>query len=365
MLEEKDIRELSEVYDTKPTFLSIYLNLHDKNYKKFMEKREKEVSKILKKDRELHNVFEKNIESIKEHMKTMFLNKKGLAIFCNSEKDFLKAFQFPKSLGNLFVVDSSPYIRQIVCFLEEYENFCLILIDHSNARMFLISAAEIADKKEIHKDIFHHHKKGGFSQMRYQRIREGNILHFFKEAVEDISKMIKDEDVRRIIIAGPQVPKKQFMEHLTKDMQEKVIGFIETDIDTPQSELLKEAFGIFFEKEREEETEMVENLKNEILRDGLAVFGVKETMNALHTGKAEKILLNMGIKIRGWKCERCKVVEKGDVENCKYCNQKVYSVDVIEEIVEDAEKMGTEMEFIEPNETLEEIGGIGAFLRYK
>ena len=365
MLQEKEIRELSEVYDTKPTFLSIYLNLHDKNYKKFMEKREREVSKILKKDRELYNIFEKNLESVKEYMRNTALHKRGLAVFCSSEKNFFKAIQFPKSLGNLFVIDSSPYIRQVVCFLEEFESFCLILIDHSNARMFLISAAEVADKKVIHKDIFHNHKKGGFSQMRYQRIRDGKILHFFKEVIEDISKMLKEEDVRRIIIAGPQVPKKEFIDYLPKELSEKVIGFIETDIDTPDNELLKEAFGIFFKKERQEETEMVENLRSEILRDGLVTFGVKETLQALKEGKVEKVIVNMDTKIRGWKCERCKVVEIGDGQNCKYCNEKVYSVDVIEEIVEDAGKMGAEMEFIKPNETLEEIGNIGAFLRYK
>lgn len=365
MLQDKDLRELSEVFDTKPTFLSVYLNLKDNLDTKFMSRRERECSKILKSDRDLYHAFEKNLEAIKEYLDKTHLREKGVAIFSSKNKDFFRAFQIPITLENLFIVDTSPYLRPLALYLEEYENFCIILIDHSNARMFLVTASKITDTKEIHKDIFHHHKKGGFSQMRYQRIRDGKILHFFKEVVEDITKMLENENVRRIIIAGPQVPKKEFMEYLPKEFNEKVIGFIETDIDTHENELLKEAFSIFFEKEREEETELVDKLKSEVLKDGLATYGVNETLDALNQGKVEKILLNMGIKIRGWKCERCKVIEKGDAKTCKYCNQKVYSVDVIEEIVENAEMMRAEMEFIKPNEILEEMGGIGAFLRYK
>lgn len=364
MLKE-ELRELSEVFDTKPTFLSIYLNFENNLDTKFLERRERECSKILRNDRELKEAFEKNLKKIKEYLDRTYIHEKGVAIFSSQVNNFFKAYQIPIKLENLFVVDTSPYIRPLALYLEEYENFCIILIDHSNAKMFLVTASKVTDKKEIHKDIFHHHKKGGWSQMRYQRIRDGKILHFFKEVVEDITKMLENENVRRIIIAGPKVAKKEFLKYLPKELNEKIIGFFETDIDTPENELLKEAFSIFFDKEREEEKEMVDKLRNEVLKDGLATYGVNETLKALEQGKAEKILVNMGTKVRGWKCERCRVVEKGDAKTCKYCNLDVYTVDVIEEIVEEAQKMDCEMEFIKPNDVLEELGGIGAFLRYR
>jgi peptide subunit release factor 1 (eRF1) len=50
--------------------------------------------------------------------------------------------------------------------------------------------------------------------------------------------------------------------------------------------------------------------------------------------------------------------------NCYPCGKEVFTVDVIEEMIETVESMGTTLEFIKDNELLEELGGVAAFLRY-
>jgi hypothetical protein len=57
MLEEIDLRKLSDVSDTRPSFVSVYLDAKDDRAEKFLNKREKECLNALKKERDLKEIF--------------------------------------------------------------------------------------------------------------------------------------------------------------------------------------------------------------------------------------------------------------------------------------------------------------------
>ena len=200
--------------------------------------------------------------------------------------------------------------------------------------------------------------------MRFQRLRKGAIDHFFKEVVDYLVGFLEKENVRRIVIAGPGGAKKEFQDYLPEQMKSKVIGLIDQDFDVSDGKLLKDSLESFFAKESQEENEMVDNIRAEILKGGLVAYGVDDTLSAVIEGRAELLLINMGKKSKGWKCEVCNIFRSGSMETCYKCGKEVFSVDVIEEMVEAAEGMGTTLEFIKDNDFLEELGGVAAFLRY-
>jgi len=366
MIGEDVLRELSEVYALKPTFLSVYLDCPGGRYsRKFVDRRLRECRKALEGDRELRNAFDDNVEALEEYLSDEDVKERGVALFFSRDEGYSRAFQLPVKVDDLVVVDTSPYIRPLALIEEEYEDMAIVVVDHSNARMFVVTASRVQKSDELHKDIFHKHKKGGWSQMRYQRIRKGNILHFFKETAEHLVTLLEKEDVRRIIIAGPQVGKNEFMEYIPQHITDRVIGVIDTDIDIPEQQLLREAYGVFWAKEREEETQMVQDLRKGILTDGLVAYGVDDTLEAVVHGKAKLVLINKGFKEAGWKCEHCQVFDKGVVGKCRYCSRQTYQVDVVEEMIEEAHQMGTDLEFVETDDMLGMLGGIAAFLRYR
>lgn len=366
MLEEIDLRKLSEIADTKPSFISIYLSAKSEDYERFLKKRESECLGALKNEKELKQIFSDNMEKIKEFLGTgkRNHNTKSFAIFSSSSTDFFESYELPMEIANQLIVDTSPYIRPLAMLKEEWESLAIVLLDHSNARMYLMSSAEISDTKNMHKDIMNKHKKGGFSQMRFQRLRKGAIDHFFKEVVDYLLGFLEKENVRRIVIAGPGGAKKEFEDYLPENIKSKVIGLIDLDFDVPEGKLISDSLESFFAKESQEENEMVANLRAEILKDGLVAYGVDDTLSAVTEGRAELLLINTGKKAVGWKCERCNIFRSGTSKACESCGEEVFSVDVIEELVEEANNMGTTLEFIKDNEFLEELGGVAAFLRF-
>ena len=366
MFKDINMRKLSEVSDTKPTFVSVYLKAKPEEAEKFLNKREREIQKALKEEKELKQIFQQNMQDIKEFLKAGSKSKeaKALAIFSSSPMNFFESYFLPVEVDNQLIVDTSPYIRPLAVLQEEWESFAIVLLDHSHAKLFLISSATVSDTKKMHKDIMNKHKKGGWSQMRFQRLRKGAIDQFFKEVANYLEGFIEREKARRIILVGPGNAKKEFEDYLSPGLKNKVIATIDQEFNVSEDILISDSLQSFFEKESQEENQMVENLRAEILKGGLVAYGIDDTLSAVIAGRAELLLINMGKKAKGWKCEICNLFRSGSSETCYNCGKEVYTVDVIEEMVEAAESMGTTLEFVKDNEFLDELGGVAAFLRY-
>jgi peptide chain release factor subunit 1 len=345
------IRELSEIYDldSSNTYVSLYIKKSKDT--KFLDRRIKAIKTILKGE-ELKN-FTDTINDIKQKIGD------NRAIFASHKNNFQKQISLPVEVDNLLVVDSSPYIRPLARIYDEYESFTLVLVSSNYAKIFSISLGKIDDTKKLSKDIMNKHKKGGCSQARFNRLRRGAIDAFLSEVAEELSK-IADE---RIVVAGPGIEKNHFIDKLSKSLKDKVVDVIDINIED-ENELLKQSSIIISEKEKKRSFEAVQHLKEEILKDGLAVYGVNETIKAVRNGQVDLLIIQKDFKPQGWICEHCQVVEEGTLKKCPYCGNKTSEVDVLEEILEFAERTDAEVEFTD-NKELAELGHVGGILRFK
>jgi peptide chain release factor subunit 1 len=349
------IRELSDIYDknSNDTFVSYYAN-KDRN-ENFFKKRVRACELILKKE-ELKN-FKLTIEFIEASLKKFQWNH--IAVFASKKYNFLKYFKLPMKLNDSLIVDSSPYLRPLARILDEWESFTLLMINSNSAKIFSITLGQIDEIKNLSSDIMNKHKKGGWSQARFNRLRRGAINSFFSEVIEALEK----RQDKQIIIAGPGEAKKQFIDNLSKNIKDKIIAIIDVDISDEQ-ELMKRSLQLIKIKEERDSSEAVQQLKQEILKDGLAAYGIDETLKAVKNGQVELLIIEKDYKSQGWICENCQLVKEGKTKICPYCNGNISEVDVIEEILEFAERTDAEIEFTD-DEEISNIGHIGAILRYK
>jgi len=349
------IRELSEIYDadSRDTYVSIYIN-KDTNVK-FLERREKACKSLLSGEEQKN--FINTMEKIKE-----FLNKEvgnTLAIFASHKHDFFKHVSLPFEINNSLIVDSSPYIRPLARIQDEWESFTLVLLNSNYAKIFSISLGKVEQEKNLSADIMNKHKKGGWSQARFQRLRKGAIHAFFSE-VRDALEKIADE---QIVLAGPGQAKFQFSDMLSKNLKERIVEVIDISIDD-EKELLKESIHLISKLEERKSKGAVQQLKEEILKDGLAAYGFDDTLNAVKNGQVELLIIEKDYKLKGYLCEHCQLLKAGAIKNCPNCGGPTSEVDLIEEILEFAERTDAEIEFTN-DEEIHNLGHVGAILRYK
>ncbi len=349
------IRELSKMYDadSRDTYITLYLN-KDKNVK-FLEKRERTCKSLLPGEEQKN--FTNTMEEIKE-----FLNKNAgdtLAIFASRIHNFFKTVSLPTKVNNSLIVDSSPYIRPLARIQDEWESFTLILLNSHYAKIFSVSLGSVDREKNLSSNIMNKHRKGGMSQARFQRLRKGAIHAFFSE-VEGALEKIAD---KQIVLAGPGQAKLQFQDMLSKHLAERIVEVIDIDIDDEQ-QLLKESARLISKREEQKSHDAVQQLKSEILKDALAAYGLDDTLQAVKNGQVELLIVEKDYKLKGYLCEHCQIVRADHVKDCPMCGRPTSEVDVIEEIIEFAERTDADIEFTD-DEEISNLGHIGAILRFK
>jgi len=351
----KLIRELSEIYDSdsNDTYVSLYLN--KRTNRKFLDRRIRACRSVLKAD--LLKNFNETMLNIEENIKK--ISGDNVAVFASKKHNYLSSFSLPMKIEDLLVVDSSPYIRPLARIQDEWESFSLVLVSSNYAKIFSVSLGRIDDTKKLSADIMNKHKKGGCSQARFNRLRRGAISAFLL----DVADALQERADERIIIAGPGIAKNQFIDILPKNLIDRIVDIIDIDIDD-EKELMKESIYLISEKEQRKSHEAVQHLKEEILKDGLAVYGIEETLEAVKNGQVELLIIEKDYKLRGWICENCQIVKEGTKRTCSNCGKNTSEVDVLEEILEFAERTDAEIEFTADKE-IADLGHIGAILRFR
>jgi peptide subunit release factor 1 (eRF1) len=172
----------------------------------------------------------------------------GLAIFaCSKANDYFEVgeFEAPFERNRLFVSDR-PHVYPLARMVDQYRRYAVVLADTNRAHLFVFAAGRAVEEQTVENVKTKKTSVGGWSQARYQRHAENYHLHHAKEVVELLERIVKDENIEHIILAGDEetvIP--LLREQLPKPLEEKVIDALSLGIDTPEHELLEESLNAF------------------------------------------------------------------------------------------------------------------------
>jgi peptide chain release factor subunit 1 len=364
-----DVRQLAEIYEETEVYLSIYLPTasreEDAFNETFINTRIKAIRKALK--GELAEKFEKTYEMIRENIYHQPIRgEKGRIIFASEPLGFLHIYRIGVVPERKCILDTSPFLLPLAKLRDDYEDYAILLIDSQQAKLFSVrsNVMKIEDSDSI--DLMNKHKKGGMSQMRFNRLRRGAIQAFITEVVDDIKGLEELSDIRGIVLAGPGEVKKTLMDMLPQDILKKIIGVKDISMDAPLGDLLEMGEKVAQLDEREKERVNVEKLRSSIMKGIPSAYGANKVKNALNEGRVNVLILIRNASVPGWICERCQNIRErvAPPDQCPFCGGPTSEVDVVEELYELAQRTGAEVDFIEDSDFLSSIGGIGALLRY-
>jgi len=339
-----------------------------------------------------HNV----LDALEKTMNHLRLFKKtppnGLIVFCGNvskkegETDIkLWSVEPPQPLAQkIYWCDQKFVLDPLKEMLREREVYGLIVLDAGGADIGVLKGKKIILEKHLDSLVPGKTSKGGWSQARYQRIREEAINEHLKKTGEIASKILQQEkDLKGIIIGGPGPIKEKFKkgDYLHYQLKNKVLGIVDTSYTGMQGlqeliqrgeSLIKEASVV---KEKQKMQEFFTHLKKD---DGLAVYGLEEVKHALEYGAVKSLLISEEFEwIRArLKCQCGYSIEKdirqGSSEKCPKCGNELRmeeEKELGEILSEKAKELGSEVIIVSTDTTegaqFKELGGIGAILRYK
>lgn len=364
-----DIRSLAEIYDEQDIYLSVYLPVSGRENEHlnriFVDSRVSAIKKAL--DPEIRSEFEKTFEMAESSIfDPPISGEKGKIIFASSKESFLHVYKMAVEPEQSFVLDTSPYLLPLARLRADYDDYGILLVDSKEARFTCIRSDIAEEKKHLSTDLMNKHKKGGWSQARFNHLRKGAIKSFLTEVAENARGTCDQLQTKGLVLAGPGEAKQQLMELLPQEMQHKVLGVIDVPIDIPGDELVEAGNAVLQETGQSESRDAAEKLKSEILKGGLAAHGIEDVKAALEQARVNTLLILNDSSVAGWLCERCQNLQASAnlPEECDRCGGPASAVDVVEELYELAQRTGAEVEFVEKEDFLDSDDVVGALLRY-
>jgi peptide chain release factor subunit 1 len=363
-----DLRALADMWELEPAFLSIFMDMRKGMDEGFLRRRQKECLGALAGHREQSELFRQALEQAERLLGGRTWMSEGVAVFSSPKRKYLEAFELPGEVENRLVFDSSPYIKPLVQLQHGWEESILVVLDHTQARIFVVSHHEILQKDTVAEEIVRKHRNGGMSQLRFQRLHDGYVSHYFKEVAEhlvaEVEKCHCFGRLRGIVLAGPKDAKVEFEKYLPAELNKLVLGMVTEPSDVPDCTAVRAADEMVNSKEAQREMELLGKLRDGILGRGLATYGFEEVRRATLEGRVDTLLVQKGSGLRGWRCERCRGFGAGAIPLCPTCGRPPLEVDAVEELVELAMDRGTRVEFVADDGSIAQLGGLGALLRY-
>ncbi len=223
------------------------------------------------------------------------------------------------------------------------------------------------------------------SQGRYDRLREDAINAFLTKVGETASQtLLQEENLKGIIVGGPGPVKDRFAEkdYLNYQLKNKILGIKDVGYTDEYGleELVKRSEDLLEKAAIMKERDLMQKFLTELQKGGNVSYGYTETMKALDLNAVDILLVSEAfdwVKVN-LRCQNGHYVEKELPKNaignqvCETCGKK-FEVQSQEELVdavsEKAVSSGAKVEIISTDtaegKQFKELGGIGAFLRYK
>jgi peptide chain release factor subunit 1 len=360
-----DLKKLAEMTAPEGTFLSIYLSGSHSTAE--LEKKLNKLRRVLKSNaviKDEREYFDENVKTVEEYLKKYPLKTGWLCIFTCQAIDFFQAIELPAPVDDFIRIDSSPYIRPLAELYDDYENVAVVVADNEKVRIFLVSSSVTGSEEVIKGNIKNHVKVGGWSQKRYERRRDNQLLQYGHEIIDALLKLDREAKIGHVLLVGSKEILQIVHENMPKELQNKII---EKNLDLSKGEgsLNSDIMALLSDEEHRSEQDYWESIRAEYLRGGLAVVGLDDVLGAANIGRVDKMIVDLAYHPLVERCQNCHSLNIGEVETCTVCGSRLlFKVSVINEILDMLIKSGAEFHFANSLPELGEVGGIAALLRY-
>jgi len=354
--------------------ISLYLNLSaNKNgredYQQFIRKAFSDRAKALPDQSPERESFEKDVERIRKHLEGENNTAgQGIAIFACSGSDLFETISLDAPTGQHWLfIGSVPHLYPLAQLVENYPRYAAVMVDTNKARIFVFGVAKTEREENVVGEKTRRTSKGGWSQARYQRRADNFHTNHLKEVVETLDKIVREEAIDHIVVAGAEVAMPILREQLPKHLADKILE-IGPHEDGESGSFLERTMAALRERDAETDVEKVQELMDAWKSGGLGVAGPEATLSAFQLGQVEELIITGSP-------ETLKPVQKLPDDAAPGAVQVDTSnpggtidearLKLSDELVTRAQQTAARIRFIEDPALLADVGGVGALLRFR
>lgn len=266
----------------------------------------------------------------------------GLAIFASEPIGLFETLESNAPFENEVTAGATPSLFPLARLMDDQETAVVAVVDTNTARLFLSQRGLLRELQGLDEDPkFFSMIKGtrAMNQAHYQRHALTRRRQFAAEVADRIERLVAENGATQVILAGDPVATPGLRAAISPQVAALVHEEpLRLDIGAPRDTIWDEIEPVIRETEAEQDRSVVEKLVDAARANGLAVAGLEETRAALEAGQVDTLAISSGAQLpEGTRSQLIGLAAETDAEV---------------EVVDDAA-------------ALDEMGGVGALLRYR
>src|SRR5688572_25383617 len=354
--------------------LSLYLRLAPgqngrEDYPQFLRKVFSERAKALPEQSTDRESFDKDVARIQDHLENKDnVTGQAVAIFASSGSDLFEVIALEAPVGeHALFISSVPHLYPLARLVENYPRYAAVMLDTNKARIFVFGVAKAEREEKVVGEKTRRTSKGGWSQARYQRRADNFHTLHIKEVVDTLDKVVREESIEHIVVAGAEVAMPILREQLPKHLADKIVE-IGAHESGESGSFVQRTMAALREKDAETDLEKVQELMDAWQSGGLGVAGPEATLSAFQLGQVDELIITATPEL-------LKNVQKlpddaapGEVKADTSAPQGTADekrLRLADELVTRAHQTSARIRFIEDENLLAGVGGVGALLRFR
>lgn len=354
--------------------VSLYLNLtpdqHGRdNYDAFVRKAFAERIKGFDERSAERASLERDFERITDYLaEDVNRSANGLAIFASAGAgELFEAVQLDAPVEHHWLfLDSVPHLYPLVRLIDQYPRYASVILDTHRARIFVFGLRSIEKREQVTSPKTRRSSMGGWSQARYQRRADNVHLHHVKEVVEALDRIVRDDNIQHVIVAGDEVVVPLLKEQLPPHLNDKLVDVVRLERDAAEDEIIEATLEVLRRQDAESDAERVSELIGAWQSGGLGVVGPAATLDALQLGQVDELLIT-GSPAELEPPEKLQhdAATRNVVTETTAAGVGEPQLKLADELVTKAQQTGATVRIIENAELLRTVGGVGALLRFR
>lgn len=322
--------------------------------------------------------LDRDLERITTYLATELQpSTNGVAIFACSAAELFETVQLSAPLAEHWLyIGDAPHLYPLARLDSQYPRYAAVVADTNSARIFVFAAGGVESERQVENFKTRRSSQGGWAQARFQRHIENYHVQHMKEVMDALARIVQQENIKQIVLAGDEVVLPLFREQLPKPLAEKVVDHLKLPIYSPVKDVLAASLDAMRRQNEHTDREKVDDAVSAYRAGGLGTVGAEETLAALEKGQVEELLISASLNalqpvdaeaIRGVTGSESTLLEPA-VETSAGGEAAAADPQVVrlaDELVTVAKKTSARVTFIEDPALLEEFGGVAALLRFR
>jgi len=292
----------------------------------------------------------------------------GVALFACSGAGLWEAVQLNVPLdGHRLYIYNQPHLYHLTRLDDEYPRYAALLTDANSARIFVFGLGQTIDTEQVKGKKVHRVKVGGWSQARYQRRVENAHQSHAKEVVEVLDRLVREEGIKHILLTGEPQMMTVLQGEMPKHLADKVVDVLRLDLKSSDQEVFETTLQRMREEDARSDADKVERMMVQYRARGLACVGPEDTLAALANGQVDEVLISANLEQEHAEPESVEAVLAPEIPDSEGGTESDEPRQVLlaDLLVTRAGQTDARVTFIEDPELLSEVGGVGAFLRWR